>query len=48
MIDDQVGDKSEINISFVYPFRIFSLVIPIAMSVYMMTALESGRLITKI
>ena len=47
MIDDQVGDKSEISISFVYPFRIFSLVIPIAMSVYMMTALESGRLITR-
>lgn len=47
MIDDQVGNKSEINISFVYPFRIFSLVIPIAMSVYMMTALKSGRLITK-
>ena len=47
MIDDQVGDKSEINISFVYPFRIFSMVIPIAMSVYMITALESGRLITK-
>ena len=47
MIDDQVDDKSEINISFIYPFRIFSLVIPIAMSVYMITALESGRLITK-
>ena len=47
MLDDQFGTKFELNITLLSPFRIFSIVIPFTVTFYMLTALESAKLITE-
>tara|TARA_Y100000739_G_C20329900_1_gene338342 strand:- start:106 stop:555 length:450 start_codon:yes stop_codon:yes gene_type:complete len=47
MLDDQFGTKFELNIALLSPFRIFSIVIPATVTFYMLTTLESAKLITE-
>ena len=47
MLDDQFGTKFELNIALLSPFRIFSIVIPSTVTFYMLTTLESAKLITE-